>query len=63
MHKIVEGAQRFFQRRFRIEMMQKIEIEIIGAQASQARFDRAHDMAARTPFGIDVRADFPGDFA
>ncbi len=36
---VVEGAEHFLDRRHRIEAVQLEEVDVVGAQAAQARFD------------------------
>ena len=57
-----QRAQRFLDRRFRIGPVQLIEIDPIGVEPSQARFDRLHDVAARCAAqragGVHRQAEF-----
>ena len=44
-HQIFERAHRFLKRRERVRLVQVQDLDPIGAQALQARFDRTADMA------------------
>ena len=50
-HQIVERAERFLDRRQRVEAVQLVEVDVVGAEAAQARLDRAGQVVAR---GADV---------
>src|SRR6201997_2700348 len=47
--KVVEGPQRFIQRRLRIRSVRLIKIDVISLQAAQTPLDRIKDMLAREP--------------
>src|SRR6185312_173729 len=46
-NKIIEGAQCFLDRSLRIETVQLEKIDVIGAEAFQAAFDRLNQVKAR----------------
>src|SRR5262249_44631386 len=45
-HEIVEGAERFVERRIAIVEVHLIEVDKIGLQPTERRVDRIHDVAA-----------------
>ncbi|MNL36966.1 hypothetical protein D3C87_1590850 [compost metagenome] len=63
LHQIIQGVERLFDRRCRVETVQLIEIDMIELHAAQALFDAVNDVIARTAARIDARrAGFAEDF-
>ena len=52
LHQIIQGVERLFDRRCRVETVQLIEIDMIDLQPLEALLDRIHDMPARCTAGL-----------
>src|SRR4051794_5045177 len=47
MHEIVKGAQHLLKRRLRIDMMDIVDVDIVGLESFKAGFNRVHNMDTR----------------